>query len=48
MKFQFFTQTIYTLQPHPNAHWHDHGLESPTFFDVLDKNIKQYLKNGFL
>lgn len=41
-----FASTIYTLDPHPNATWPDHGLESPTFFEPLRRTIEEYLKTG--
>jgi len=43
-----YAQTIYTLNPHPNANNHDHDLRSPTYRESIRGNIEKYLERGFI
>ena len=35
---------LISLKPHPDAHHHDHGFDSPTFQDIIQDNLADYLK----
>lgn len=37
--------TITTLKSHPNAPFHDHSFQSPTFREVIHKHCNNYIKN---
>lgn len=34
---------LYVLTPHPKASWHDHGIQSPTFSDILNQQITTHI-----
>jgi len=36
---------VIVLEPHPNAKLHDHEFSSPTFDDIKEFHINDYLKN---
>ena len=36
-------ETIIDLNPHPDAYWHDHNFNSPTYFRELLKRIDNFV-----
>ncbi len=40
--------TTTQLKSHPDAPWHDHLFTSPTYYGVLEHNIKNYIEQGKL
>ncbi len=42
------SRELIILRPHPDASFHDHSFNSPTFKDVIKRDLKNYLDAGVL